>query len=160
MLDYILLFTLLCRFCSVIQFSHHRRCVKSPQQWRKSLGHWSGEMAGDKTTSEDVRSSRVIRAVFLALLLDLLGFTLILPLLPSILDHYSQTGVRSTFRVRLIIWIFCCYEISKVVWLAVCSTINAAVFDLDSHSCNYRLCDSGWFMIFQSWHVPLLMMSV
>ncbi|XP_050966719.1 major facilitator superfamily domain-containing protein 10 [Labeo rohita] len=49
-------------------------------------------MAGDKTTSEDVRSSRVIRVVFLALLLDLLGFTLILPLLPSILDHYSQTG--------------------------------------------------------------------
>uniref|UniRef100_A0A9J8AET4 Major facilitator superfamily domain-containing protein 10 n=2 Tax=Cyprinus carpio TaxID=7962 RepID=A0A9J8AET4_CYPCA len=52
----------------------------------------SEEMAGDKTTSEDVRSSRVIRVVFLALLLDLLGFTLILPLLPSILDHYSQTG--------------------------------------------------------------------
>uniref|UniRef100_A0A671LEF6 Major facilitator superfamily domain-containing protein 10-like n=1 Tax=Sinocyclocheilus anshuiensis TaxID=1608454 RepID=A0A671LEF6_9TELE len=49
-------------------------------------------MAGDKTTSEDVRSSRVIRVVFLALLLDLLGFTLILPLLPSILDHYSHTG--------------------------------------------------------------------
>lgn len=88
-------------------------------------------MAGDKTTSEDVRSSRVIRVVFLALLLDLLGFTLILPLLPSILDHYSQTGVRSTFRFRPIIWIFCCYEISKGVWLAVCSTINAAVFDLD-----------------------------
>ncbi|TRY95862.1 hypothetical protein DNTS_021393 [Danionella cerebrum] len=35
---------------------------------------------------------KVIRVVFLALLLDLLGFTLILPLLPSILDHYSQTG--------------------------------------------------------------------
>uniref|UniRef100_A0A8C2I689 Major facilitator superfamily (MFS) profile domain-containing protein n=1 Tax=Cyprinus carpio TaxID=7962 RepID=A0A8C2I689_CYPCA len=49
-------------------------------------------MASDRTTSEDVRSSRVIRVVFLALLLDLLGFTLILPLLPSILDHYSQTG--------------------------------------------------------------------
>ncbi|XP_058632351.1 major facilitator superfamily domain-containing protein 10 [Onychostoma macrolepis] len=49
-------------------------------------------MAGDKTTSEDVHSSRVIRVVFFALLLDLLGFTLILPLLPSILDHYSQTG--------------------------------------------------------------------
>ncbi|XP_051960269.1 major facilitator superfamily domain-containing protein 10-like [Xyrauchen texanus] len=50
-------------------------------------------MASDKTSSgEDFRSSRVIRVVFLALLLDLLGFTLILPLLPSILDHYSQTG--------------------------------------------------------------------
>ncbi|XP_051552000.1 major facilitator superfamily domain-containing protein 10-like isoform X2 [Myxocyprinus asiaticus] len=50
-------------------------------------------MASDKTASaEDTRSSRVIRVVFLALLLDLLGFTLILPLLPSILDHYSQIG--------------------------------------------------------------------
>ncbi|XP_056145667.1 major facilitator superfamily domain-containing protein 10 [Lampris incognitus] len=36
-------------------------------------------------------SSRVIRIVFISLLLDLLGFTLILPLLPSILDHYGQT---------------------------------------------------------------------
>lgn len=38
-------------------------------------------------------SSKVIRSVFIILLLDLLGFTLILPLLPSILDHYAQTGV-------------------------------------------------------------------
>ncbi|CAJ0950467.1 unnamed protein product [Ranitomeya imitator] len=35
---------------------------------------------------------RVITAVFLALLIDLLGFTLILPLLPSILDHYSKSN--------------------------------------------------------------------
>uniref|UniRef100_A0A8C2W934 Major facilitator superfamily domain containing 10 n=1 Tax=Cyclopterus lumpus TaxID=8103 RepID=A0A8C2W934_CYCLU len=37
-------------------------------------------------------SSKVINIVFITLLLDLLGFTLILPLLPSILDHYAQTG--------------------------------------------------------------------
>ncbi|XP_068167218.1 major facilitator superfamily domain-containing protein 10 [Antennarius striatus] len=37
-------------------------------------------------------SSKVINSVFLLLLVDLLGFTLILPLLPSILDHYAQTG--------------------------------------------------------------------
>uniref|UniRef100_A0A8C5AQG6 Major facilitator superfamily domain containing 10 n=1 Tax=Gadus morhua TaxID=8049 RepID=A0A8C5AQG6_GADMO len=37
-------------------------------------------------------SSRVINVVFVALLLDLLGFTLILPLFPSILDHYGQTA--------------------------------------------------------------------
>ncbi|KAM4617064.1 major facilitator superfamily domain-containing protein 10-like [Polymixia lowei] len=36
-------------------------------------------------------SSKVINIVFISLLLDLLGFTLILPLLPSILDHYGQT---------------------------------------------------------------------
>ncbi|NP_001017667.1 major facilitator superfamily domain-containing protein 10 [Danio rerio] len=49
-------------------------------------------MADNRSSSEEASSSRVIRVVFLALLLDLLGFTLILPLLPSILDHYSQTG--------------------------------------------------------------------
>lgn len=37
-------------------------------------------------------SSKVISTVFVVLLLDLLGFTLILPLLPSILDYYAQTG--------------------------------------------------------------------
>uniref|UniRef100_A0A3Q2QA03 Major facilitator superfamily domain containing 10 n=1 Tax=Fundulus heteroclitus TaxID=8078 RepID=A0A3Q2QA03_FUNHE len=37
-------------------------------------------------------SSKVIGIVFIILLLDLLGFTLILPLLPSILDHYAQAG--------------------------------------------------------------------
>ncbi|KAJ6668497.1 hypothetical protein lerEdw1_011979 [Lerista edwardsae] len=35
-------------------------------------------------------STRVTTIVFVALLIDLLGFTLILPLLPSILDHYSK----------------------------------------------------------------------
>uniref|UniRef100_A0A4W3JI88 Major facilitator superfamily domain containing 10 n=1 Tax=Callorhinchus milii TaxID=7868 RepID=A0A4W3JI88_CALMI len=36
-------------------------------------------------------SSRVITIVFLALLIDLLGFTLILPLFPSMLDYYGKT---------------------------------------------------------------------
>ena len=51
-----------------------------------------------ETISEEkeIFSSRVIKIVFLALLLDLLGFTLILPLFPSILDHYGQTEVRAT----------------------------------------------------------------
>ncbi|XP_042326096.1 major facilitator superfamily domain-containing protein 10 [Sceloporus undulatus] len=35
-------------------------------------------------------SNRVIAIVFIALLIDLLGFTLILPLLPSILDYYNK----------------------------------------------------------------------
>ncbi|XP_068132472.1 major facilitator superfamily domain-containing protein 10 [Hyperolius riggenbachi] len=36
-------------------------------------------------------STKVITVVFFALFIDLLGFTLILPLLPSILDHYSKS---------------------------------------------------------------------
>ncbi len=48
-------------------------------------------------------SSKVINIVFITLLLDLLGFTLILPLLPSILDHYAQTGASS---VLLLLFLF------------------------------------------------------
>ncbi|KFP41339.1 Major facilitator superfamily domain-containing protein 10, partial [Chlamydotis macqueenii] len=40
---------------------------------------------------QEQNSSRVITIVFLALFIDLLGFALILPLFPSILDYYSQT---------------------------------------------------------------------
>ncbi|XP_063166909.1 major facilitator superfamily domain-containing protein 10 isoform X2 [Candoia aspera] len=45
-------------------------------------------------------SSHIILVVFLSLLIDLLGFTLILPLLPSILDHYSKSddGLYSTVQ--------------------------------------------------------------
>ncbi|XP_067083699.1 major facilitator superfamily domain-containing protein 10 isoform X1 [Osmerus mordax] len=53
----------------------------------------SSENKSQEKSQEDESSysSRVISIVFLALLLDLLGFTLILPLFPSILDHYGQT---------------------------------------------------------------------
>ncbi|XP_029366663.1 major facilitator superfamily domain-containing protein 10 isoform X2 [Echeneis naucrates] len=46
----------------------------------------------NKSVEDGGASSKVINIVFVILLLDLLGFTLILPLLPSILDHYAQTG--------------------------------------------------------------------
>ncbi|XP_063192585.1 major facilitator superfamily domain-containing protein 10 isoform X2 [Chroicocephalus ridibundus] len=40
---------------------------------------------------QEQNCSRVITIVFLALFIDLLGFALILPLFPSILDYYGQT---------------------------------------------------------------------
>ncbi|XP_078107370.1 major facilitator superfamily domain-containing protein 10-like isoform X2 [Sander vitreus] len=53
----------------------------------------SGMSAVNKSAEDgSTFSSKVINIVFITLLLDLLGFTLILPLLPSILDHYAQTG--------------------------------------------------------------------
>lgn len=45
--------------------------------------------------TEEQNCGRVITIVFLALFIDLLGFALILPLFPSILDYYSQTEVSS-----------------------------------------------------------------
>lgn len=44
---------------------------------------------------QEQNSGRVITIVFLALFIDVLGFALILPLFPSILDYYSQTEVSS-----------------------------------------------------------------
>ncbi|NXI45778.1 MFS10 protein, partial [Galbula dea] len=41
--------------------------------------------------NQEQNCSRVITIVFLALFIDLLGFALILPLFPSILDYYSHT---------------------------------------------------------------------
>ncbi|XP_060102128.1 major facilitator superfamily domain-containing protein 10 [Heteronotia binoei] len=52
-------------------------------------GQESGRPLKGPLRAEDT-STRVITTVFIALLIDLLGFTLILPLLPSILDHYSK----------------------------------------------------------------------
>ncbi|XP_008109518.1 major facilitator superfamily domain-containing protein 10 isoform X1 [Anolis carolinensis] len=43
-----------------------------------------------ESSGHEENSNRVITIVFVALLIDLLGFTLILPLLPSILDYYSK----------------------------------------------------------------------
>lgn len=63
-------------------------------------------------------SSKVIRMVFVILLLDLLGFTLILPLLPSILDHYAQTGVRGS-KVPPKQWDICVDESTAHEWLVL-----------------------------------------
>ncbi|CAL8335200.1 major facilitator superfamily domain-containing protein 10 [Gadus morhua] len=52
----------------------------------------SGTSSETVSGEKEKFSSRVINVVFVALLLDLLGFTLILPLFPSILDHYGQTA--------------------------------------------------------------------
>ncbi|XP_067885342.1 major facilitator superfamily domain-containing protein 10 isoform X1 [Heterodontus francisci] len=43
-------------------------------------------------------SSHIITIVFLMLLIDLLGFTLILPLLPSILDYYGKTDHDGVYQ--------------------------------------------------------------
>ncbi|XP_032636914.1 major facilitator superfamily domain-containing protein 10 isoform X1 [Chelonoidis abingdonii] len=60
----------------------------TPDNMAMRMGESSCPTKG-KSKAED-GSGRVITIVFLALLVDLLGFTLILPLLPSILEYYSK----------------------------------------------------------------------
>nr|XP_033806373.1 major facilitator superfamily domain-containing protein 10 isoform X2 [Geotrypetes seraphini] len=50
----------------------------------------SGDRARPK--AGDRGSGTVITAVFVALFIDLLGFTLILPLLPALVQHYGESG--------------------------------------------------------------------
>jgi hypothetical protein len=52
----------------------------------------SSELNGSSVCSHSTGSLRThptVYIVFVSLLLDLLAFTMILPLLPSLLDHYS-----------------------------------------------------------------------
>lgn len=47
-------------------------------------------MAQKNKIDTSIQSSNTIRVVFISLLLDLLAFTMILPLFPSLLDHYKE----------------------------------------------------------------------
>ncbi|XP_048384232.1 major facilitator superfamily domain-containing protein 10 [Stegostoma tigrinum] len=63
---------------------------------QQSSGRGSNE-AKTEVNSHD-GSSRIITIVFLMLLIDLLGFTLILPLLPSILEYYGKTDHDGVYQ--------------------------------------------------------------
>ncbi|NXP92863.1 MFS10 protein, partial [Passerina amoena] len=56
-----------------------------------ALGERGTSSSSCSNARQEQNHNRVITIVFLALFIDLLGFTLILPLFPSILDYYSQT---------------------------------------------------------------------
>ncbi|KAL4717995.1 hypothetical protein ACJJTC_013035 [Scirpophaga incertulas] len=49
----------------------------------------------EKPNPINLSNSRIIVLVFMSLLLDLLAFTMILPLLPSLLDYYNEYEVHS-----------------------------------------------------------------
>lgn len=63
-----------------------------PENMFLRQGDRSSSPTKDKSEAGD-GSRRVITTVFVALFIDLLGFTIILPLLPSILEHYSRNNV-------------------------------------------------------------------
>lgn len=51
------------------------------------------------------QDEKTVRVVFLSLLLDLLAFTMILPLFPALLEHYEKsddgTGLYSVIMARI-----------------------------------------------------------
>ncbi|XP_070540246.1 major facilitator superfamily domain-containing protein 10-like [Ptychodera flava] len=50
-------------------------------------------------TSERTDSPRILYIVFISLLIDLLGFTVILPLLPSLLDYYGKNSNDGLYQM-------------------------------------------------------------
>ena len=53
----------------------------------------------DKMVDEKPKNAQVI--VFISLLLDLLGFTVILPLFPALLDYYSHNDSSGLYSYLL-----------------------------------------------------------
>lgn len=53
----------------------------------EEIGYYRNDMQDDKSAR---KNTTTIALVFVSLLLDLLAFTMILPLLPSLLDYYNR----------------------------------------------------------------------
>ena len=65
---------------------------------RKSREDGGGADAGTRNgqAKDEKKMNRTFYIIFLSLVIDLLAFTVILPLLPSLLDHYGHNDkVRS-----------------------------------------------------------------
>jgi hypothetical protein len=55
---------------------------------------------------------KTTRTIFWALLLDILSFTIVLPLLPRLLQHYEQTEGKNTVRYSI-----CANAISRACFI-------------------------------------------
>ncbi|KAL5016481.1 hypothetical protein ScPMuIL_006070 [Solemya velum] len=80
--------------------------VKKRQQMAQTNNNLDGHICDshheEKKTNPTKGDNRVLYVVFISLVLDLLAFTLILPLLPSLLDYYGthddKDGLYSTLK--------------------------------------------------------------
>uniref|UniRef100_H2Y9A9 Major facilitator superfamily (MFS) profile domain-containing protein n=1 Tax=Ciona savignyi TaxID=51511 RepID=H2Y9A9_CIOSA len=55
------------------------------------------KMTKDLVANEDVQSQKVLKTLFISLVIDLLGFTVILPLFPSLLEYYKENDKGSLY---------------------------------------------------------------
>lgn len=73
----------------VVTRSHKNGSVSSSEQQREITDDKSA--GGDTTLS--AAEKKLLWTVFISLVIDLLAFTVILPLLPSLLDYYGTKEV-------------------------------------------------------------------
>ncbi|XP_046430973.1 major facilitator superfamily domain-containing protein 10 [Neodiprion virginianus] len=76
-----------------------------------------------KSTNENEENTKVVRVVFVSLLLDLLAFTMILPLLPALLDHYEQNDDNQGLYSNIL-----SYVQRVQVYLKVPARFNSVLF--------------------------------
>lgn len=79
--------------CFYLKIAHDDHFIL---QRKKAPTMTSTKTQNGKSAPSDAErgANRTLYVVFLSLVIDLLGFTLILPLLPSILDYYGTKQVR------------------------------------------------------------------
>jgi hypothetical protein len=75
--------------------------VSSSEQPRETTD--GTDKSGDSTLSASEK--KVLRTVFISLVIDLLAFTVILPLLPSLLDYYGTKEVGQLWSLMSLICI-------------------------------------------------------
>ena len=76
---------------SVVQPGNGTLSSKSNDRRRATADHDEGDLYGsEKTKSPRPGAHGALAVVFVALLVDLLSFTMILPLMPSQLEYYSR----------------------------------------------------------------------
>lgn len=77
---------------SVVQPGNGTLSSKSNDGRQAAADHGEGDYSSGRTkTQRPIASAhRALAVVFVALLVDLLGFTMILPLMPSQLEYYSR----------------------------------------------------------------------
>lgn len=73
--------------------------------------------------NENSEDAKIVRAVFVSLLLDLLAFTMILPLLPALLDHYEKQDNNQGLYSTILSYIQ-----SIQVYLNVPARFNSVLF--------------------------------
>jgi hypothetical protein len=80
----------------------------------------------NNNSSAEKSSFRVMLVVFIGLLMDLMAFAVILPLLPSLLDHYSKDEEVSIKRnVWCTVNIWCTF-----VYFSLCGGIGQYIFSV------------------------------
>ncbi|XP_038071070.1 major facilitator superfamily domain-containing protein 10-like [Patiria miniata] len=88
----------------MVEENSHQHSANGSDQSNNANYKFTPRQLDAQKRREDNENHRMISMVFLSLLIDLLAFTMILPLLPSLLDYYAQHdqgGLLPVLRSRI-----------------------------------------------------------